>query len=309
MKNTINFYYNILVDEFIKKDDNYYFYYNGDEFYLIFYNRPYEDINAIYKLNMEMKKRGCIVHELILNKDKSAITMINEKPYVLIKLCRYKNDKVFLNDINYMQNMTINIQADKTLLRNDWIKLWSEKIDYYEYQISEVGKKYPILCDSLSYFIGLGENAICYLINNLDVKDNVSLVVSHKRIFQEKGSINFYNPLNFVVDNRVRDVAEYIKQTFYNDNFSLYDVKSYLSIGNLNKAEYVLFIGRLLFPTCYFDMYDEIINSGKNEETIFKIIDKIDEYEELIYNIYKFIVYEKKVQLEPIEWLETKFRS
>lgn len=253
-----------------------------------------------------MKKRRCLVHELVLNKDKSIITIVNGISYVLIKLCKYKNDKVFLNDINYIQNMTVNIECDKSLVRNEWIKLWSEKIDYYEYQISQVGKKYPLLCDSLSYFIGMGENAISYLVNNLDSKTNVNLVVSHKRIYQERGSLNFYDPLNFVVDSRVRDVAEFIKETFYNKTLNLYDLKSYFNMANLNKNEYILLLGRLLFPTYYFDIYDDIINKGKSEELVVNIIDRTDEYESLLNTIYKFILYEKKARLEPIEWLQDK---
>ena len=306
MKNTINFYYNIFLDEFVKKDNCYYFYYGGDEYYFVPLNRPTDDIFGIYKLNLEMKKRKCLVHELILNKDKSIITVVSGISYVLIRLCKYKNDKVFLNDINYIQNMTVNIECDKSLIRNDWIKLWSEKIDYYEYQISQVGKKYPLLCDSLSYFIGMGENAISYLVNNLDSKINVNLVVSHKRIYQERGSLNFYNPLNFVVDSRVRDVAEFIKETFYNKTLKLCDLKAYFNIANLNKNEYILLFGRLLFPTYYFDIYDDIINNDKSEELVINIIDRTDEYESMLNTIYKFILYEKRVQLEPIEWLQDK---
>ena len=288
MKNTINFYY------------------GGDEYYFVPLNRPYDDVQSIYKLNLEIKKRKCLVHELILNKDKSIITVVSGISYVLIRLCKYKNDKVFLNDINYIQNMTVNIECDKSLVRNDWIKLWSEKIDYYEYQISQVGKKYPLLCDSLSYFIGMGENAISYLVNNLNSKINVNLVVSHKRIYQERGSLNFYDPLNFVVDSRVRDVAEFIKETFYNKTLNLYDLKSYFNMANLNKNEYILLLGRLLFPTYYFDIYDDIINKGKSEELVINIIDRTDEYESLLNTIYKFILYEKKARLEPIEWLQDK---
>lgn len=306
MKNTINFYYNIILDEFVKKDNCYYFYYGGDEYYFVPLNRSTDDILGIYKLNLEMKKRKCLVHELILNKDKSIITVVSGISYVLIRLCKYKNDKVFLNDINYIQNMTVNIECDKSLIRNDWIKLWSEKIDYYEYQISQVGKKYPLLCDSLSYFIGMGENAISYLVNNLNSKINVNLVVSHKRIYQERGSLNFYNPLNFVVDSRVRDVAEFIKETFYNKTLKLCDLKAYFNIANLNKNEYILLFGRLLFPTYYFDIYDDIINNDKSEELVINIIDRTDEYESMLNTIYKFILYEKKVQLEPIEWLQDK---
>lgn len=303
MKNTINYYYNILVEDFIRTDKDYYFHLNNEEYHLVVFNRPYEDVEPVYKLNIEMKKIGCIVHEIIINKDKQVVTMINDIPYVLLKLCKYKNDRVFLNDINYIQNMTFNIKFDKSLLRNDWVKLWGDKIDYYEYQISQLGKKYPILCDSLSYFIGLGENAISYIINNSKSDNNSLPIVSHKRIRINDGSFEFYNPLNFVIDSRVRDVAEYIKNCFINDKLDFYEIKSYFNVSNFTSDEYMLLFSRLLFPTFYFDMYDEIINNNYNEEKIIKIIEKTYAYEDVLFNIYKFIVYEKKVQLEPIEWI------
>lgn len=303
MKNTINYYYNISVEDFIKTDKDYYFHLNNEEYHLIVFNRPYEDIGPIYKLNVEMKKIGCLVHEIIINKDKQIVTMINDVPYVLLKLCKYKNERVFLNDISYIQNMTFNIQFDKSLLRNDWVKLWSDKIDYYEYQISQLGKKYPILCDSLSYFIGLGENAISYIINNSKDDNNSMPIVSHKRIRIDDGSFEFYNPLNFVIDSRVRDVAEYIKNCFISEKLDFYEIKSYFNVSNFTSDEYMLLFSRLLFPTFYFDMYDEIINNSFNEERIIKTIDRTYEYEDVLFNIYKFIVYEKKIQLEPIEWI------
>lgn len=302
MKNTINYYYNISIENFIKSDKNYYFYYNNEEYHLIIFNRPYEDIESLYKLNVEMVKRNCLVHKLILNKDNQLVTMINNIPYVLINLCKYRNDRVFLNDINYIQNMTTNIEYDNMLLRNDWIKLWSEKIDYYEYQISQVGKKFPILCDSLSYFIGLGENAISYIVNN-STSEDYKMCVSHKRIDINQGSFEFYNPLNFVIDSRVRDVAEYIKNCFINDKLDYYEIKSYFNISNFSSSEYILLFSRLLFPTFYFDMYDEIINNSDDEEKIIKLIERNYDYENVIFNIYKFIVYERGVQLEPIEWI------
>lgn len=303
MKNTINYYYNISADDFIKTDKDYYFHLNNEEYHLIVFNRPYEDVEPVYKLNVEMKKIGCLVHEIIINKDKQIVTIINDTPYVLLKLCKYKNERVFLNDISYMQNMTFNIKFDKSLLRNDWVKLWGDKIDYYEYQISQLGKKYPILCDSLSYFIGLGENAISYIINNSRDDNSSAPIVSHKRIRINEGSFEFYNPLNFVIDSRVRDIAEYIKNCFINDKLDFYEIKSYFNVSNFTSDEYKFLFSRLLFPTFYFDMYDEIINNSFNEERIIKVIEKTYEYEDVLFNIYKFVVYEKRVQLEPIEWI------
>ncbi len=305
MKNTINYYYNIIIDNLVKSDKNYYFHLDNEEYHLMVFDRPLNDIEPIYKLNMEMKKRGCLVHEIIINKDKEAITIINNIPYILIKLCKYKNDRVFLNDINYMQNITYNISFDKSLLRTDWVKLWSEKIDYYEYQISQFGKKYPLLCDSLNYFIGLGENAISYIVNN-QKSDNSFPIVTHKRIDIDGGSFEFYNPINFVIDSRVRDISEYIKNCFFKDKLDFYELKSFFNISKLSNNEYMLLFARLLFPTYYFDIYDEIINNNLKEEKIVNIIKKIYDYEELLCMIYKYIVYDRKVPIEPIEWLLQK---
>lgn len=305
MKNTINYYYNIIVEDFVKSESDYYFYLNNEEYHLIVFDRPFDDIEPIYKLNLEMVKRKCIVHEIIINKDNQVITMINNIPYALIKLCKYRNDRVFLNDINYMQTMTQGINYDKSLLRIDWVKLWSDKIDYYEYQISQLGMKYPILCDSLSYFIGLGENAISYIINN-QIDDNNFPVVTHKRINIMKGSFDFYNPINFVIDSRIRDISEYIKNCFFNEKLDFYEIKSSFNTMNFSKNEYMLLFSRLLFPTYYFDMYDEIINNNLDEEKIINIVNRTYEYEEFLCNMYKYIVYTKKVNLEPIEWLLKK---
>ena len=277
MKNTINYYYNIRIDDLIKQDNNYYFYYNNDKYKLIIYDRPIEDLNALYKLNMNMIKRRCKVHQIIINKDKSIVTIINNEPYILLKLCN-DNDQIYLNDINYIQHMTYNIEYDKSLLRTNWVNLWCEKIDYYEYQISQLGKEYPILCDSLSYFIGLGENAISYLVNNIKENKKI-LVVSHKRINND-----FYNPLNFIIDDRVRDVSEYIKNTFFNNRFNINELRMYLDNNNLSYEEYISLYSRLLFPTYYFDIYEDIIIGTKKEKELNLILSKKD-------NVLKLLKY------------------
>ena len=302
MKNNINYYYGILTDDVIKNNDEYYFYYNNHEYHLITYNRPYEEIKALYELNIEMLKRNILVHKFIRNINNSIITYINNQAYVLIELYIYKNNKVFLNDIKYYQNFNQNIFYNKELLRNDWINLWSNKIDYYEYQISELGNKYKILNESIYYYIGLGENAISYLKNNYNYEKN-NYVVSHRRINVKKGSIEFYNPINFIIDNKVRDISEYIKESFFNDKLDIHEIKLYLNNINLSKNDYILLFSRLLFPSYYFDVYDEIINNNLNEEKIINIIEKNSIYEEFLRNIYIFIRKEKNILIEPIDWL------
>ena len=301
MKNTINYYYNLKIDNISKKNSNYYFYIKNQEYFFIKNNRPIEELNSLYMLNIEMKKRNIIINQIILNKDNQVCTIINNISYVLLKINYYNSNILSLKDIYYMQNITYNISNDKRLCRNDWIKLWCDKIDYYEYQINQFGKDYPILCDSLSYYIGLGENAISYLVNNIDNNLKEELVVSHKRVYSNK--LEFYNPLNLIIDNKMRDLAEYIKCNFFYDRLDYYELNYYFETVTLSKKDCVYLIARLLFPTYYFDIYDEIINKNYDEMKIIPIIDKVYEYEKLLYKIYEYILYKKKVQIEPIEWL------
>lgn len=308
MKNTISYYYNIYIDDLIKNNNEYYFYLNNHEYHFVIYDRPLDEVNYLYELNEEMVKRNILVHKIIKNINNGVITFVDGINYILIELCDYKNDKVLLNDIKYYQNFTMNLNYNKILLRNDWINLWCNKIDYYEYQISQFGKKYPILCDSLSYYIGLGENAISYLANNMK-KYNIDsrVVVSHKRVRINDGSFEFYNPINFVVDSRIRDFCEYIKNTFFNNELNLFEIKSFIDKSYFTNYEYILLFSRLLFPTYYFDIYDEIINNNLDERIILKITDKNKDYENFLNEIYKYIVQEKNIFIEPIEWLIRRY--
>lgn len=308
MKNSLNYYYDIFVENLIKSDNDYYFYLKNEEYHLIKFDRPVEDIKPIYELNVEMLKRKILVHKIILNRKNEIITLINDIPFILLKKSGYNNDKTFLNDIGYIQNYTLKIEYKNELLRTDWVKMWSDKIDYYEYQISQFGKKYLILCDSLSYYIGLGENAISYLINNMEKyqKNDEKIVVSHKRVDVHDGSFQFYNPINLIMDSRVRDVGEYIKNCFFYDTLNIYELKSFLDNSKFEPFEYVLLFSRLLFPTYYFDMYDEIINNNLNENKIIDILEKNEMYEKLLIEMYNYIVYEREIFIEPIEWLIRK---
>ena len=44
---------------------------------------------------------------------------------------------ISMNDILYIQNNTININASKNLYRLNSVRLWESKIDYYESKIKE----------------------------------------------------------------------------------------------------------------------------------------------------------------------------
>ena len=299
MKNIINYYYNFNLINIYNINDSIYFNYKNNDYFFIKYDRSVNEIQSIYNLNSELKKRMILTNSIILNKDNQIVTFVNNTPYILIR-DDVKTKKLTINDILYIQNNTINIIGDKKLYRIDWIKMWQIKIDYYEDLMINIKKRYSLLYSNIDYYIGLGENAISYLVYN-NVKDN-NVCLSHKRINTNKNTFDYYNPINYILDNRTRDISEYIKDLFFSNN-NLDLIMYYLNYINLSKEEYILLISRLLFPTYFFDVYDKIINNELDEKIVKPIIDKTDSYILFIKNIFFFIIYQKGINIPYIEWI------
>ncbi len=304
MKEIINYYYNLdLID--ITEYNNYStFKYNGDEFYFVFFNRTEEELKDILDLSYELKMKGIRVHDIIPNIYNNPLTKVGENYYLLLKLNANKDEKInFIEMCEFLSKVKLN-QKNSKLYRNNWGELWSKKVDYFEEQISAIGKDKKIVLDSFSYFIGLAENAICYVnkinkVMNLGQDDAITL--SHRRIFYPNINLNYLNPLSFIFDLEVRDVAGYLKVEFYNGDDALLDLKTYLKIKKLTPYSYHMLYARLLYPSSYFDIYEDIMNNDGNEEKLIPVIKKIDEYEEFLKNAYLEI--SQYTNLERINWL------
>ena len=77
-------------------------------------------------------------------------------------------------------------------------------------------------------------------------------------------------------------------------------ILSILGIFSFNEA--ILFMARMLYPSYYFDLYDEIINKETKESKLLNIRNKICEYEELLKEIYSYL--HLKYNIPEIEWLK-----
>ena len=193
-----------------------------------------------------------------------------------------------------------------SLYRNNWSSLWSDKIDFFEYQVRELGVEKNVVKSSFSYYVGLSENAISYVNNAILKYGGVSsgrIVLSHRRVFYPNYKLNYMNPLSFVFDLEVRDVAEYLKSMFFKKDieYCLDELKSYLSIRKLNIYEYHMFYARLLYPSYYFDVYDSVMNKNVNEEELVKIVKRSNDYEKFLKITYLEI--SKYVRLDKIDWI------
>lgn len=303
MKNIINYYYGFNIIEIYNIEDVFYFNYNNFGYIFLIYDRRIEELNSIYKLYLELKKRAIFTNDIILNKDNQIITYVNEVPYVLIKEIA-KNRMIDLNDILYIQNNTNNMVSFKEINRNDWVSLWQLKIDYYESQINEISKKYSLIGNTINYYIGLGEIAICYLVyNNHISNNNNNNVLAHKDLLSKNNSFSFYNPINYILDSRVRDFSEFIKNQFFSGKIDFYRFTTYIDYMNYNKYEYIELISRLLFPTYYFDIIDEIIVNKVDENQIKKVLIKNKDFILFLKNTFSYIVYNKKINIPFIEWI------
>ncbi len=292
MKDILNYYYQIIIDD--KVDNRGYFSYDNHLFCLYKYERNLKEIDSLINLNKYMINENISINKIIFNIYHQPLTLYENNYYVLLLINYEYYDGIFkFISIYNLNNLEI-------LKRNNWAYLWSMKIDYIEYQINHLIYKYPILAETVNYYIGLSENAISYF-KMLKI-DHEILYINHRRI-----NTNYlYNPLELVIDYKVRDLSEYLKKCFYNEEKNIYEIKKYLLNINLSNTDYVLLYVRMLYPSFYFDIYDDIINKNLDEKNILNVTKLVNSYEELLYEIYLLI--KRKVNIIGINWINDKFK-
>lgn len=284
MKNILEFFYQIVLNDEINQQG--YFFYNNNLFELKEYKRSQEEIKGLVILNNYMLINNIKINRIILNINNEPLSFYNNKYYVLLKI-DYRN--VYNNCYNSYRSP--NIKELDSLKRNNWSLLWSVKVDYIEYQVSHLIHKYPILYKTVNYYIGLSENAIMAF-NMLNMHEE--LYISHRRLN------DVFDPTELVIDYKVRDISEYIKNTFFYKEDSYDEIINYVRTLRLEKMDYMLLYIRLLFPSYYFDMYYEILN-GRLEEDILLITSKALLYEKMLKDIYN--IFKSYVNIINISWL------
>jgi len=299
MKNKILYFYNIYVTSIVHKTDSYYFNYYNDVYRLKLYDRSLDDLPLLYELNKEMIQSGFLIHEIIPTVKNELFIYYNNNVYVLLKMKRHSTLHVTVFDIVKFRFVPKN--QDSKLNRSSWGSLWADKIDYFEYQFSQMDKKYPVVFDTINYFIGLWENAISYY-NNIKIpSDSKNLMVCHRRITKNTTVSDLYDPLELVIDCKERDIADYIKGKFWGNEFiNIIDVLKVVPYNQLNCS---LLISRLLFPSYYFDIYEKIIKGESDSSELEDFIKKTDAFENLLSEVFN---YYSKLGIVSIGWIQKK---
>lgn len=307
MRESINYYYNFNVDEVEHFDNIYRFKLNDKYFYFVPLKRIGSELQDLVDVSRELKSLNVPVHDIILNKMGKLVTNVYNQDYIMLKPIEDPLIEYDLNDIIKL-NKSLTLTDNKAkIYRNSWAKLWSDKLDYFEYQVHELGQKKEVVLDSFSYYLGLAENAVSY-VNSTTFKYKVSdkdkICLSHRRINYPNYSLNFFNPLSFIFDLEVRDIASFIKSAFMAGEDAYNYLCLALRLNNFTVYSLQMLFARLLYPTYYFDLYEKIMNDEVDQEVLIPIIEKASAYEMFLKKA--FLEISRYAPIERIEWILKK---
>ena len=298
MNNFVEYFYGIKVDKVFYNGKYYSFVAGGYAYRIYMYTDSHNDIKFLYELNKKLVA-NTLMSEIVVNRNNEVVSSYNGGSYILVRVFVNVEKKISLEEISFISNSMYRVD-----LNINWGALWARKIDYLEDLINENGKRYPLIVDSFNYFVGMAENAISYF-NSVLVDKDYRYVVSHKIIRWDDTVEALYNPLNIVFDYRVRDVAEYIKNSFFNRNYNIFnELMVYFRKNPLSLIDVKLLVARLLYPSFYFEMYEDILIDNKEEKIILEVLSRLDDYEEYLWNVIIFL--RGNYEIEEIEWLKRR---
>ncbi len=283
MKSLLMYNYNFKNPIIYKEKERYYIKENNDTYLL-------KNISNVSIKLIDEANNDKTYYKTIKNKSGEYIINYKNVNYILVKL----DNSINIKDREILQYKKIN-----QIYENNWKNLWINKIDHINNIIENDNKngKFNILVESKDYFIGLAENAILFLEYNKDKTISNNISWCRKRV----NSKEFRMPDNIILDNKERDIAEYIKYLFYEKNQQNEKILDFINNINLKKINIYLVFSRLLFPTNYFDLFEEEKLKQKSvKEELDYIVKKSNKYEKLLNMIS--VQYFKDIN--EIDWIK-----
>lgn len=272
MENILNYYYQLNIINIKKKD--YYYLLTTDEYEQYIFNEII-DSNEL-KENLDYLNNTNVLYDLlILTKEGNITINYNDKEYALFKVRNNEN----LNILSFSNLITTG--------KLKWGTLWSNRVDYYLEQIAEVVEQKEIKY-AMDYYISLAEIAISYFntLSEIYNENTLTFTLSHHIVTSPIDKYMFYNPSNMCFDLSVRDIAEYIKESFFNDILTNYEILSIIDKINLNESLANYLLVRLIYPSYIFKLYDIFIETKELNKKFYKYMKKSREYETLLSTIY-----------------------
>ena len=289
MKEFIKYFYNIKIDDYTIKDGEYYLK-SGQKYYN--FTNLYEDPIDLYKKYVLLKRNGMCCHDILFNRNREIVSIYDNKKYILLKEYINIKNAITMKDL---YNSTVITEYNKKI---DIKQKWEFKNDYYESILGKIYINSLKLALNFDYYLGLSELAV-NLLSYVNL-DNITLYAQHKRLRYDEQLINYYNPINVIIDSKIRDISFYIKSIFFEKNITIGEVESIIDSMRLNDDEAILFLSRMIYPDYYFDICDAIINENLNSDKLNVYIKKNIQYEIFLKNIYQYLY--EKYNIPNVEW-------
>ena len=239
--------------------------------------------------------------KIIKNRNQTYISRDDKGEVVLVA---YKIKDFPIQDLIKMHHIYEGIESKEPYKISYLIALWEEKVNSIKEKIIPSLKMddyfYYKIMVSVINSIGLANNAIQYLAElKIDFDDEIiPLTLTHRRI-KDLSTSSLFDPLNFVLDSPVRDLAEIYKEKIITSK----ELINLLGQYKIDVKQASLLLARILFPTTIFDLLEEHYlyrNDVKNK--IMRYYHDLKEYIKEIKYIEKELV--RRYGIRPITWLE-----
>ena len=284
MESKIKYYYNLLVEKIVKKE-NFSLFVADNNLYIL---KKETNISPIFFIKNDFIN-------VIKNKDGQYITNIENIEYVVLKV---EKNQYYIYDRFVIEHSDTESSISTS-------SLWIEKNKYLEQQILNFSMNKDELIQSFDYYMGLAENAIAIMKKIENKSEAKKEYVCHRRIYYPNNTINYYDPTNYVIVYKSRDIAEYIKSWFFKEeNVKISEIESFIKKYKLNNLDLLILYARLIYPTYYFDVFEDLILSKDNAEAkqkLLNIINKTKKYQQTITDIFE--IYVQDSTLPYIKWI------
>lgn len=268
MKELLKEKYKIEIDDYYEYKGGIIFFLDGDRYYFVKHNYDDEFFNILIEMIQELKTKQVYLHEFILDK----LGRVNADGYCLMKIIIFGDEITEKEMQRFYAIRNFNEEFYKQYV--SLIELWYKKLDYLEYQVSELSNRL-IINNSFDFYLGITEVVLQYLNNFSDVSMKQYLSLAHRSL-SSFNVIDFYNPLNIIIDIYTRDLGLYVKNN--QDYDYLYQ---FMQNASHDYAYYYLY-ARLILPSDYFKILEDILLDNQQEKELSNYINKYLEYEEYI---------------------------
>ena len=273
--NLIFFLYGIKVD-YIRQKDNEYIFFFDNNFYI--FKECFETEEKIVFLDSYIV-RSVYFHVFIRNRYSNFLSSFNNRFYVLMKVIIKTNRLLLLDDI-LKCNFTLSTINNRDL---EWVELWKKKVDQVELYINNVNFSIYNL-SIINYYLNLSDLSINYF--NEHVNQSIfPISLCHRRVDIDLDLYGYFSAVGVVFDHYMRDVAEFIKNDVYSDK--LIDINKYKVLKGNNDIH--LLISRLLFPTYFFDVFDDYILNNKNFNDFYNHFSNLEFFERNLFLVIDFL--------------------